>query len=88
MPDGSYSLTRCADLVALQEWSAAKSELLSKTELQAPYVQGLDACLTLAVDQFLRFGLPDQRSKRRALAVRVSGFFEGGVFHQPRRIRR
>lgn len=64
-------------LVALQEWPAVKTELLSKQELLAPYVQGLEAYFMLAMDEFLRFESSNQLSNRHpyAAAVRASGGF-------------
>jgi hypothetical protein len=56
-------------LVALQEWPAAKTELLLKQELLALDVQGLEAYLMLAIDEFLRFESSNQLSNRRALTA-------------------
>lgn len=61
-------------LVALQEHADAKAWLLSKNELQAPDPSGLEAILTLAVDEFLRFESSNQLGNRRALkACEVGG---------------
>jgi len=62
-------------LVSLQEHPQAKSGLLSKLQLLAQDQQGLEACLTLAVDEFLRFESSNQLGNRRALrACEVGGF--------------
>ena len=61
-------------LVALHEWPAEKSLLLSKIELTMHSGQGLQANLTLAIDEFLRFESSNQLSNRRALkACNVGG---------------
>ncbi len=61
-------------LVALQEWPEEKSKLLSKIELTMQIGQGLEANLTLAIDEFLRFESSNQLSNRRALkACSVGG---------------
>ena len=61
-------------LVALQEWPRAKADLLSNMERLASDPQGLEACLTLAVDEFLRFESSNQLGNRRALrACEVGG---------------
>ncbi|QDL37063.1 cytochrome P450 [Rhodoferax sediminis] len=61
-------------LVALQEWPDAKHRLLSKMKLSAQNPQGLEADLTLAVDEFLRFESSNQLGNRRALkACSVGG---------------
>ena len=61
-------------LVTLQEWPAAKQQLLSKMKLSAPDHQGLEADLTVEVDEFLRFESSNQLSNRRALkACQIGG---------------
>ncbi|MFI5445221.1 cytochrome P450 [Polaromonas sp. UC242_47] len=61
-------------LVTLQEWPAAKQQLLSKVKLAAPGHQGLEADLTVEIDEFLRFESSNQLSNRRALkACQVGG---------------
>jgi len=61
-------------LVALQEHAQAKSGLLSKLQLLVHDPQGLEACLTLAVDEFLRFESSNQLGNRRAVrACEVGG---------------
>ncbi len=62
-------------LVALQEWPQEKAKLLSKLELPAPVQQGLEADLTVEIDEFLRFESSNQLSNRRA----VSACTVGGV---------
>jgi hypothetical protein len=54
-------------LVALQEWPQARADLLSKVELLTQNGSGLEADLTLAVDEFLRFESSNQLGNRRAL---------------------
>jgi len=54
-------------LVLLQEWPAAKQHLLSKVELQPNAGIGLEADLTVEIDEFLRFEPSNQLSNRRAL---------------------
>jgi len=61
-------------LVALQEHPQAKSDLLSKLQLLVHDPQGLEACLTLAVDEFLRLESSNQLGNRRAVrACEVGG---------------
>ena len=60
-------------LVALQEWPAEKSNLLSHIELRMHSGQGLEANLTLAIDEFLRFESSNQLSNRRALKACTIG---------------
>mgnify|MGYP000856744732 FL=1 len=61
-------------LVALQEWPDAKAGLLQKTERLTQDPSGLEAVLTLAVDEFLRFESSNQLGNRRALrACEVGG---------------
>lgn len=61
-------------LVLLQEWPAAKQHLLSKVERQANAGPGLEADLTVEIDEFLRFEPSNQLSNRRALkACQVGG---------------
>jgi cytochrome P450 len=55
-------------LVALQERPAALAGLRSGMQVMAHDPQGLEALLTLAVDEFLRFESSNQLSNRRALA--------------------
>jgi cytochrome P450 len=54
-------------LVALQEQEDAKAQLLSKIELLANDSRGLEAVLSLAVDECLRFESSNQLGNRRAL---------------------
>ena len=54
-------------LVALTEHPHAKADLLSKQELLAFDLKGLEAYLIPAVDEFLRFESSNQLSNRRAL---------------------
>jgi cytochrome P450 len=56
-------------LVALQERPAALAGLLSRMQALAHDAQGLEALLTPAVDEFLRFESSNQLSNRRALAA-------------------
>jgi cytochrome P450 len=61
-------------LVLLQEWPDAKRHLLSKVELPAKTAIGLEADLTVEIDEFLRFEPSNQLSNRRALkACQVGG---------------
>jgi cytochrome P450 len=61
-------------LVALHEWPDAKHQLLSTLKLSAHDPQGLEACLAVAVDEFLRFESSNQLGNRRALkACSVGG---------------
>ncbi|WP_457280094.1 cytochrome P450 [Polaromonas sp. P5_D5] len=61
-------------LVLLQEWPQAKQFLLSKLELLAPINKGLQADLTVEIDEFLRFEPSNQLGNRRALkACQVGG---------------
>ncbi len=53
-------------LVALQEWPDTKHRLLSTLKLSADDPQGLQAYLTVAVDEFLRFESSNQLGNRRA----------------------
>ncbi len=60
--------------MTLQEHADEKSKLLSNMKHLAQDAQGLDACLTLAVDEFLRFESSNQLGNRRALqACEVGG---------------
>jgi len=62
-------------LVCLQEWPLQKADLLSKTKLLTHDSQGLEACLALAIDEFLRFESSNQLGNRRAVkACNVGGF--------------
>ncbi len=54
-------------LVTLQEWSEQKNHLLSNMKLLEQDLHGLQACLMLAVDEFLRFESSNQLGNRRAL---------------------
>jgi cytochrome P450 len=54
-------------LVALTEQPQAKADLLSKQKLLAHDLLGLEAYLTPAIDEFLRFESSNQLSNRRAL---------------------
>ena len=59
-------------LVALQEHPEARAEMLSKTELIAHDIRGLEAYLALVIDEFLRFEPSNQLGNRRALhATRI-----------------
>ena len=61
-------------LVALQEWPDAKAKLLSKLKLPTHAGQGLEADLTVEIDEFLRFESSNQLSNRRAVkACQVGG---------------
>ena len=61
-------------LVALQEWPVAKHKLLSQIEQTIDIPRGLEADLSLAVDEFLRFESSNQLSNRRAVkACKVAG---------------
>ena len=61
-------------LVALQEWPDAKHKLLSKIDQTIDIPRGIEADLSLAVDEFLRFESSNQLSNRRAVkACRVAG---------------
>ena len=55
-------------LVALQEWPAEKTALLSDLTRPAGDTGALEAVLTTAVDEFLRFESSNQLGNRRALA--------------------
>ena len=55
-------------LVALCEQPEVKTELLLKQELLAHNIRDLEAYLTLAVDEFLRFESSNQLGNRRAVA--------------------
>lgn len=60
-------------LVALQEWPAAKAQLLSKVKLPTQAGQGLEADLTVEIDEFLRFESSNQLSNRRAVKACTVG---------------
>ena len=61
-------------LVALTEWPAERQRLLSSQRLLALDAPGLETCLSLAVDEFLRFESSNQLGNRRALqACSVAG---------------
>ena len=61
-------------LVALQEWPAEKAALLERMSRLAPDAAALEADLSLAVDEFLRFESSNQLGNRRALrACQVGG---------------
>ncbi len=60
-------------LVSLQEWSDAKAGLLLKMQQTIDIPRGLEADLTLAVDEFLRFESSNQLSNRRAVKACTVG---------------
>ena len=61
-------------LVALHEWPEEKTRLLLKHELTMNSGRWLEANLTLAIDEFLRFESSNQLSNRRAVkACNVGG---------------
>ncbi len=61
-------------LVALQEWPAAKAQLLSKVKRAAHGQKGPEADLMVEIDEFLRFESSNQLGNRRALkACSVGG---------------
>jgi len=61
-------------LVALQEWPDEKAALLERMSRLAPDAAALEADLSLAVDEFLRFESSNQLGNRRALrACQVGG---------------
>ncbi|NPC56798.1 cytochrome P450 [Caenimonas soli] len=61
-------------LVALQEWPAEKAALLARMQRLAPDHDALEATLSAAVDEFLRFESSNQLGNRRALrACQVGG---------------
>ncbi len=60
-------------LVALQEWPAAKTGLLSKLQLLAQAGQGPEPDLTVEIDEFLRFESSNQLSNRRAVKACTVG---------------
>lgn len=60
-------------LVALQEQPAALAGLLASMQRLAQDTQGLEALLTPAVDEFLRFESSNQLSNRRAMADTAIG---------------
>jgi len=61
-------------LVALQEWPAEKAALRERISRLAPDAAALEADLSLAVDEFLRFESSNQLGNRRALrACQVGG---------------
>ena len=60
-------------LVALQAWPGEKSKLLLNIELSMHSGLGLEANLTLAIDEFLRFESSNQLSNRRALKACTIG---------------
>jgi cytochrome P450 len=61
-------------LVALQEWPAEKAALLDRMSRLALDAAALEADLSLAVDEFLRFESSNQLGNRRALrACQVGG---------------
>jgi cytochrome P450 len=69
-------------LVALQEFPEARHALLLKQELLAHDLPGLEAYLTLVIDEFLRFESSNQLGNRRALrATRIgnSDIAEGSL---------
>jgi cytochrome P450 len=68
-------------LVALQEWPGEKAALLARMERLAGDAPALEAELTTAVDEFLRFESSNQLGNRRALrACEIGGVrFEEGA---------
>ena len=61
-------------LVALQEWPAEKEALLARMQRLAPDPGALEADLSCAIDEFLRFESSNQLGNRRALrACQVGG---------------
>jgi cytochrome P450 len=61
-------------LVALQEWPEEKAALLARIENLSPDTTALEACMSTAVDEFLRFESSNQLGNRRALrACEVGG---------------
>jgi cytochrome P450 len=61
-------------LVALQEWPDERAALLERMSRLAPDAAALEADLSLAVDEFLRFESSNQLGNRRALhACQVGG---------------
>ena len=61
-------------LVALQEWPAAKADLLLNIEQLAAVSAATEAFFTIAIDEFLRFESSNQLSNRRALkATHIGG---------------
>ena len=60
-------------LVALHEWPEEKTRLLLKHELTMNSGRWLEANLTLAIDEFLRFESSNQLSNRRALKACTVG---------------
>ena len=67
-------------LVALQEHPEARSILLSKTELLTHDLRGLEAYLSLVIDEFLRFEPSNQLGNRRALkATRLGAWAAEGA---------
>jgi cytochrome P450 len=54
-------------LVALQEWPAEKKALLARMQRLAPDPVALEADLSAAIDEFLRFESSNQLGNRRAL---------------------
>ena len=61
-------------LVALQEWPAERADLVRKIARAAPEPAALEAIMTPAVDEFLRFESSNQLGNRRAVhACEVGG---------------
>ncbi len=60
-------------LVALQEWPQARHEMLLNLQLFKHDPRGLEADLTLAIDEFLRFESSNQLSNRRAVKACTVG---------------
>ncbi len=60
-------------LVALQEWPPARAELLRQTRRLAHDAAALGACLSTAVEEFLRFEPSNQLGNRRALTACTVG---------------
>jgi len=61
-------------LVALQEWTAEREALIARMQRLAPDPAALEATLSAAIDEFLRFESSNQLGNRRALrACQVGG---------------
>jgi len=61
-------------LVALQEWPAEREALIARMQRLAPDPAALEATLSAAIDEFLRFESSNQLGNRRALrACQVGG---------------
>ena len=60
-------------LVALQEWPQARTELVAQVRNLRSDTPALEACLSTAVDEFLRFESSNQLGNRRALKACTVG---------------